>query len=104
MSVDSENQDIIAQKKLNTVISLTLFDSEGKVIFDRKSGLANWSWERVRTTPTYAFIYGSGSGIEETYFDPKPHAEYKLTLSVLKVDANIPKHSAALLLKSGGWK
>lgn len=104
LSVDPDNQDIIAEKKLNTVVSLTIFDSEGKKIFDRKSDLASWSWSRGRNTPTYAFIYGSGSGLEETYFYPEPKAEYKLAFTVHKVDPNTPKHSAVLLLKSGGWK
>lgn len=104
LSVDSINQDVIADQKINTIVYLSLIDSVGEEIFSNKGRLANWTWAVWRNNPTSAFIYGSGGGLKETHFEPKPNAEYKLTFSVLEVDPNAPKYSAALILKSRGWK
>lgn len=98
------NQKIIANKKINTFVSLTLLDSAGEKIFNKKERLVNWTWAQRRSELTKAFICGRGSGLQETYFAPKPHAEYILTFTVLQIDPNKPKHYAALVLKSNGWK
>lgn len=103
-SVESINQEIISNNNLNTSVSISLADSNGEEIFNKNGRLANWSWARKRIEPTKAFIYGSGSGLEQTYFDPKPHAEYVLKFTVLKIDSTHIKHEATLKLKSGGWK
>lgn len=103
-SVESTNQEIISNNNLNTIVSISLTDSNGNEIFNNNGKLATWTWSKKSIEPTKAFIYGSGSGLEQTYFDPKPHDTYVLKFTVLAIDSTHIKHEATLKLKSGGWK
>lgn len=86
---------------INPIVSLTLSDASGTVLFSKRAPLGSWTWSLL-SPEDIAFVYGREG--PSTYFDAATDVEYTLVLDVIEPDRSGSKYTSALRAKSAGWK
>ena len=99
--VSPKDRSIIERREIKPIVLLELSAVGDEVVFMQKERLDMWTWS-VPIGESTAFIYGRGE--PGTYFQPLPHVEYTLAITVLQPDPGQLQYTASLLAKSGGWK
>lgn len=90
----------VNQNLITPAVSLALLE-DGKALVTKEAQLNAWTWS-VHSTGNYAFVYGRGQ--PGTYFTPTAGKRYELVFGVTEPDRGNENYTAALVVKSGGWK
>ena len=123
ITVDGSINDNL-KDKFPITIQIKLTNGEGKIVIKEEGALHDWAWSEIRgekhhfifmrgqekeiktgeTTSTFKLTGVKADDGWGTYFTPRKHESYKLTVTVFPTGNAGSAQMANVQVKGGGWK